>query len=52
MAMKLFLNERDTITIEKWSWNIDVKITNIDQLYGFIMSYDPAINIISNEDFK
>lgn len=50
-AMKLFLAKGDTLTIEKWSWDTDVKINNTDQLYGFILSYDPAINILTDKDF-
>ena len=52
LAMKDFILEGNKIIITKWLWDKNVTITNIEQLRGFIQSYDPVIDIINNSEFK
>lgn len=52
LAMKDFILEGNKIIITNWLWDKNVTITNIEQLRGFIQSYDPVIDIINNSEFK
>lgn len=52
LAIKDFILSGQSLMIKNWKWNTDVKITSIEQLNGFIQSYDPVIDIIYGEEFK
>lgn len=52
LALKESILEGQNIEIINWGWDKNIIITNIEQLRGFIQSFDPAIDIIANDDLK
>jgi hypothetical protein len=52
LAMKDFIVQGNKIIITNWLWDKNITIANIEQLRGFIQSYDPVIDIINNLEFK
>jgi len=52
LAIKDFITSGHFLLVKNWRWNTDVKITSLEQLNGFIQSYDPVIDIIHGEEFK